>query len=193
MSPIFYPMCQIILFKNSINVSRIFQKILIHAHTFTKQHPQSFNEQEFHEMPSSSKMDSQVLCLHLPKVCPLHVIFYLNAVLSTTHIDRGGYQKGPFCIIFKLGLKEFLERCIAQFHVCTWSITQFHNIYNCLDQVQHEHNFSSIPHECLIKSFACKICISCQINSTSQFFIKTLTYSFLCILALRCDHNQMSQ
>ncbi len=45
-----------------------------------------------------------------------------------------------------------------------------------------KHKFSLIFQKCLIKSFACKICISYSINLTSQFFIRTLSFSFLCIL-----------
>ncbi len=38
--------------------------------------------------------------------------------------------------------------------------------------------------ECLIRSFACKIHISCQINLTSQFSTRTSTIFFLLILTL---------
>jgi hypothetical protein len=41
-----------------------------------------------------------------------------------------------------------------------------------------KHKSSLILQECLIKSFACKIRISSQINLTSQFFIRTLTFFF---------------
>jgi len=41
-------------------------------------------------------------------------------------------------LVVKLGLKELLDRCVAQFHVYTWFATQCHNIYNYLDQIWHE-------------------------------------------------------
>ncbi len=52
------------------------------------------------------------------KVGPFHVIFYLNGVLITTYFDKG-FQS----VILRLGLKEFLEKCLAQFQVYIWSIT----------------------------------------------------------------------
>jgi hypothetical protein len=64
------------------------------------------------------------------------MIFYLNQVLITTCFEKGGYGKGASHILgVKHGLKEFLEKCLAQFHVYIWSIVQHHNIYNYLDQI----------------------------------------------------------
>jgi hypothetical protein len=51
------------------------------------------------------------------------------------------YWRPPILIqivVLKLGLKEFLERCMAQFIVYIWSTTQHHNINNYLDQIKCE-------------------------------------------------------
>jgi len=45
-------------------------------------------------------------------------------------------------LVVKLGLKEFLDRCVAQFHVYAWFATQCHNIYNYLEQIWHETQIS---------------------------------------------------
>ncbi len=40
--------------------------------------------------------------------------------------------------VVRLGLNEFLDRCVAQLHVYICFATQCHNIYNYLDQIKHE-------------------------------------------------------
>jgi hypothetical protein len=52
------------------------------------------------------------------EVSPFHVIFYLNEVLITTRFDKGSHT-----IIFHPRLKEFLEKCLAQFQVYIWFAT----------------------------------------------------------------------
>jgi len=111
-------------------------------------------------------------------VSPLHVTFYLNGVIVATYFDRGGCRKVPSCIIIlMLELKEFLERRVAQFHVYIWypNVTIFTIIWIKFGM---KHKCLSIVLKCLIKSFTCKIHISCQINLTSQIFIKILTFFF---------------
>jgi len=51
------------------------------------------------------------------EVGPFHVIFDMNGVLITTYFDKGSHN-----IILCLGLKELLEKCLAQFQVYIWSI-----------------------------------------------------------------------
>ncbi len=72
---------------------------------------------------------------HLPmvEVSLFCVIFDQNGILIITCFD-----KGSFIVVFCLGLKEFLEKCLAQFQVYIWSTTQCHNIYNYLDQIWHK-------------------------------------------------------
>jgi len=99
----------------------------------------TFGELKLHEMPLTLGMDSPMPHSPSSEVSPLHVIFYLNGVFVTTCFNRGEVEEVPSCtIIVRLGLKEFLERCIAQFHVYIWFPTQYHNIYNYLDQIWHE-------------------------------------------------------
>jgi hypothetical protein len=70
------------------------------------------------------------------KVSPLLVIYNLNRIFVATCFNRGKYQRAPsWTIVLKPWLKEFLDRCIMQFHMYIWSIGQRHNIYNYLDQV----------------------------------------------------------
>jgi len=71
-----------------------------------------------------------VYCSFTVKVGPFHVIFYVNVVLITTCFNKGYHN-----VILRLGLKEFLEKCLAQFQVYIWSIAQRHNIYNYVDQI----------------------------------------------------------
>jgi len=60
--------------------------------------------------------------------------FYLNGVLVATHFNKGKYGKVATCtIIFWLGLKEFLDNCVKQFHVYVWFATHRHHVYNFLD------------------------------------------------------------
>ncbi len=89
------------------------------------------------EIPSTSSFD--IILPHLPttKVNPFHVIFDMNEVLITTHFDKGSHT-----IIFRLGLKELLEKCLAQFKVYIWFVAQHHNIYNYLDQIWHKTQIS---------------------------------------------------
>ncbi len=82
------------------------------------------------EIPSTLGVDSPMLCLHTSEVNPFHVIFDLNGILIITRFDKGFRS-----IILRLGLKEFLEKCLVQCQVCIWSIAQCHNIYNYLDQI----------------------------------------------------------
>jgi hypothetical protein len=90
-----------------------------------------FIELKMDEMPLTLGIDSLVLHSHVTEVNPFHVIFYMNGVLVATHFNKGGYGKCTSrTIIFRLGLKELLERRVAQFHVYIWFVTQCHNIYN---------------------------------------------------------------
>ncbi len=83
----------------------------------------AFIELKMDEMPSTLGVDSLVFRSLVMEVSPFHVIFYLNGVLVTTHFSKGGYGKPTFrTIILKLGLKELLERCVAQFHVYIWFV-----------------------------------------------------------------------
>jgi hypothetical protein len=62
------------------------------------------------EIPSTLGVGSPMPCLHVVEVSPFHVIFDLNGILITTCFNKG------FCtIIFHPRLKEFLEKCLAQF------------------------------------------------------------------------------
>jgi hypothetical protein len=62
------------------------------------------------DIPSISSFDYVMPRLPVAKVSLFHVICDLYGVLIATHFDRG------FCIvIFHPGLKEFLEKCFAQF------------------------------------------------------------------------------
>jgi hypothetical protein len=95
------------------------------------------------EIPSISGGDSLVLCSHTMEVNPFHVIFNLIGILITTCFNKGGYGKATSrTIIFYPRLKEFPEKCHAQFHVYIWSTTQCHNIYNYLDQIWHKTQIS---------------------------------------------------
>jgi hypothetical protein len=82
------------------------------------------------EIPSTSNVDFAVLRLLIAKVNPFHVIFDLNGIFIATRFDKGSHT-----IIFCFGLKEFLEKCLAQFQVYIWSTTQHHNIYNYLNHI----------------------------------------------------------
>jgi hypothetical protein len=63
---------------------------------------------DFDEIFLISGVDSEVPCLPMVEVSPLHVIFNLNGVMITTHFDKG------FCtVIFCPSLKEFLEKCLS--------------------------------------------------------------------------------
>jgi len=124
---------------------------------------------------------SNTPCSPSLKMGPSHVVFDLNIVLITTCFDRGRYWKVPsYIFVFKLKLKKFLERCVAQFHLYNWFAVQHWSIIIWM-KFDMKHKSSSIFQECLIKSFAYKMHISCRINLTRQFFIRTLTFSFLCI------------
>ncbi len=91
------------------------------------------------KIPSTSGGDSQMLLLPSPKMNSFHAIFDLNGVLITTHFNKGGYGKvASHTIILWPILKEFLEKCLMQFHIYIWSTTQHHNIYNYLDQIWHK-------------------------------------------------------
>jgi hypothetical protein len=64
------------------------------------------------EILSTSSGNSPLPCSHVVKVSPFYVIFDLNRVLITTHFNKG------FCtVIFRFGLREFLEKCLTQFQV----------------------------------------------------------------------------
>jgi len=79
-------------------------------------------------IPLTLGFNFEVPCSLAVEVSPFHVIFNLNEVLIATWFIRGFRT-----IICHLGLKEFLEKCLAQFHVYIWFIAQHHNIYNYLD------------------------------------------------------------
>jgi hypothetical protein len=80
------------------------------------------------DIPLTLGFNSEVPCSLAVEASPFHVIFNLNEVLIATR-----FIKGFHTIILHLGLKEFLEKCLAQFHVYIWYIAQHHNIYNYLD------------------------------------------------------------
>ncbi len=85
------------------------------------------------EILLTSNVDSDVPCLLMTEANPFHMIFDVNGVLIATHFDRGSCT-----IILCPGLKEFLEKCLAQFQVYIWSVAQKHNIYNYLDHTWHK-------------------------------------------------------
>jgi hypothetical protein len=88
------------------------------------------------EIPSTLGGDSAMPHLPIMEMNPFHVIFYFNKFLITTRFDKGKYGKTASCtVIFHPGLKEFMEKCLVQFHVYICFITQRHNIYNYLDQI----------------------------------------------------------
>jgi len=87
----------------------------------------------FDEILSTLSVDSTMFHSLAVKVSPFHVIFYLNKILIATH-----FNKCSCTIIFHFGLKEFMEKYLAQFEVYIWSTTQCHNIYNYLDQIWHK-------------------------------------------------------
>jgi hypothetical protein len=70
------------------------------------------------EILSTLGGDSPVPCSHVVKVSPFHMIFDLNKVLIATCFDKGSHT-----IIFHPGLKNVLEKCLAQFQVYIWSTT----------------------------------------------------------------------
>jgi hypothetical protein len=73
------------------------------------------------EIPSTSSGNSLVFHLSIMEVSPFHVIFYLNGIIIATCFEKGGYGKAASHILgLMLGLKEFLEKCLMQFHVYIW-------------------------------------------------------------------------
>jgi hypothetical protein len=105
-------------------------------------------------MTLTSGMDS--LVPHLPslEVSVFHIIFNLNGILIATHFNTARYWRAPPCIvIFEPRLKEFLERCVTQFHVYIWSTTQRHNIYKYLDQIWHQTQIFIDPSKVLDQEF----------------------------------------
>ncbi len=66
-----------------------------------------------------------------------------------------------------------------QFHVYIWSISQHHNIYNYLDQIQHEKKIFINQSKVLDQEFCMHTFIFYQINLTSLFFIKSSTLFFM--------------
>jgi len=131
------------------------------------------------EIPSTLSVDFELSHSHVAKANPFHVTFDLDEILIVTRFDRG------FCtVILQLGLEEFVEKCFAQLqiifglqpsviiYIITW-IT-----------FNKKHKSLYMLLECLTRSFACEIHISCRINLTSQFSTKTLTFYFLLILIL---------
>jgi hypothetical protein len=85
------------------------------------------------EIPLISSVNSPMLHSPTAKVCPFHVIFNPNGIMITTC-----FNKCSCTIIFRHGLKEFLEKCLMQFQVYIWFATQGHNIYNYLNQIYHK-------------------------------------------------------
>jgi len=67
-------------------------------------------EVSLNEIPSTLGFDSTTPCSLAITVSPFHVIFDLNKVLIVTHSNRSSHT-----IIFRPRLKEFLEKCLAQF------------------------------------------------------------------------------
>ncbi len=137
-------------------------------------------------MPQISRLDSPVPCLPSLEGNPLHVIFYRNKVFVTKHFDKVGYQRAPPCtIVFRPRLKEFLKRCASQFHVYIWFTIQHHNIYNYLDQIQHETQiFINLSRVFDKKFYMQNPHFLNQINLISQFPIKIFMFSFLRIVTL---------
>jgi hypothetical protein len=70
------------------------------------------------EIPSTLSFDFVMVRSPIAKVSPFHVIFNLNGVLIPTR-----FNKCSRIIIFHLGLKEFLEKCLGQFQVYIWFTT----------------------------------------------------------------------
>lgn len=62
------------------------------------------------EIPSTSSVDAKMPHSLMVEMNLFHVIFNLNKVLITTHFNRGSH-----IVILHFGLKEFLEKCLAQF------------------------------------------------------------------------------
>ncbi len=67
-------------------------------------------EVDLNEIPSTLGFDSTVLRSLAMEVSPFHVIFDLNKVLIATHSNISSHT-----IIFHPRLKEFFEKCLAQF------------------------------------------------------------------------------
>jgi len=73
----------------------------------------TFVELGMDEMPSTLRVESLVPCSHVIEVIPFHVIFNLNKILVATCFDEGEYGKvASHTIIFQLGLKENLKKCV---------------------------------------------------------------------------------
>jgi len=124
------------------------------------------------DIPSTTSFDSKMLCSCAMEVSPCHVIFDLNKVVITTCFDRGSH----IIIFWRNAL--FNSRCIFGLQpTITISIIIW-------IKFSTKHEFLYMLLECLIKSFACEICVSYQINLTSQFSTRTLMFSFLLILTL---------
>jgi len=75
-------------------------------------------EVDLDEILSTSSGNSPLPYSHVVVVSPFYVFFNLNKVLITTH-----FNKGSCIVIFHPRLKEFLEKCLTQFHVYIWSVT----------------------------------------------------------------------
>ncbi len=84
------------------------------------------------DIPLILGFDFKMPCSLTMEVSPFHVIFNLNGVLIATR-----FIKGFRTIILHLGLKEFLNKCLAQFQVYIWFVAQHHNIYNYLNKNWH--------------------------------------------------------
>jgi hypothetical protein len=86
---------------------------------------------------------------------PLHIIFDLNGVLLVVKFNSGPpirHQISPvlLCIVYlKLGLKDFLERCLVQFEVYIWYVAQWHNINVYLDKIYKETQIKIDPSKIL--------------------------------------------
>ncbi len=123
------------------------------------------------------------------EVNPFHVIFYLNGVLVATHFDKGIYGKlASQIVILKLRLKEFLERCVAQFHVYIWFPTQRHNIYNYLDQIWHETQILIEPSKVLNQTFCMQNPHFLPNKHGKPIFHKNLDVFFSMFLTLTRQH-----
>ncbi len=90
---------------------------------------------------SSLAINSQVSQSPWLEVSPLHVMFDINGVLLAKCFEviqnnfLTWHQRIPFCtFIMRLELKELFKRCIMQFILYFWAITQHHNINNYLNK-----------------------------------------------------------
>jgi hypothetical protein len=107
------------------------------------------------------------------------VIFYLNKILIATH-----FNKCSCTIIFILDWRNSWRNIL---HNSKSIFGQQPNVtISIIIWIKFgiKYKYLYMLPKCLIKSFACKICISCQINLTNQFSTRTLMFFFLLIYTL---------